>query len=86
MGNKVEWDLENNVEHMWEQMKWSMVESARVVCGSVVVEGENPKSVWWNDLVKAAVKRKEVLGASYEEKGVWKSTKKKRGRLKGVDI
>ena len=45
MGNKVEWDLENNVEHMWEQMKWSMVESARVVCGSVVVEGGNPKSV-----------------------------------------
>ena len=33
--------------------------------------GKNPKNVWWNDLVKAAVKRneggwKEVLGARDE--------------------
>ena len=39
---------------------------AREVCGSVV-EGGNPKSVWWNDQVKAAVKRKEVLGARDED-------------------
>ena len=32
---------------MWEQVKWAMVESAR-------------KVVWWNDEVKAAVRRKEV--------------------------
>ena len=30
-----------------------MVESA------VIVRGGNPKCVWWNDEVKAAVKRKE---------------------------
>ena len=32
---RVEWDGENNVDHMWEQVKWAMVESAREVCGSV---------------------------------------------------
>ena len=48
---------------MWEQVKWAMVESAREVCGAVRVGGGNPKSVWLNDQVKAAVKRKEVLGA-----------------------
>ena len=37
--------------------------SAREVCGSVGVGGKNPKSVWWNDEIKAAVKRKEVLGS-----------------------
>ena len=36
------------------------------------VGGKNPKSVWWNDEIKAAVERKEaawkeVLGASDEE-------------------
>ena len=30
-------------------MKRAMVESAREVCGSVKVGGENPKNVWWND-------------------------------------
>ena len=44
-----------------------MVESAREVCGSVSVGVGNPKSVWWNDQVKAAVKRKEVLGARDED-------------------
>ena len=37
------------------------------MCGSVRVEGKNPKSVWWNDEVKAAVSRKEMLAASDEE-------------------
>ena len=46
-----------------KQMKHAMVESAREVCGSEQVRGRNPKSVWWNDQVKAAIKRKEVLGA-----------------------
>ena len=49
-----------------------MVENAREVCGSVRVEGKNPKSMWWNDEIKAAVRRKEagwkgVLVASDEE-------------------
>ena len=39
-----------------------MVESAREVCGSVKVGGGTPKSVWWNDEVIVAVKRKEMLG------------------------
>ena len=44
-----------------------MVESAREVCGSVRVGGKNPKSVQWNDEVKAAVWRKVVLAANDEE-------------------
>ena len=32
-GKRVEWDGENNVEYMWEQVKRAMVESAREVCG-----------------------------------------------------
>ena len=49
-----------------------MVESAREVCDSMRVGGESPKSVCWNDEVKAAVMRKEaswkeVLAASDEE-------------------
>ena len=27
-GKRVEWDGENNVKHVWEQVKWAMVESA----------------------------------------------------------
>ena len=30
-GKRVEWDGENNFEHMWEQVKWAMVESASEV-------------------------------------------------------
>ena len=37
-----------------------MVEIAREVCGAVRVGGKNPKSVWWNDEIKAAVVRKEA--------------------------
>ena len=49
-----------------------MVESARKVCGSKKVGGKNPKSMWWNDEGKAAVRRKEgawkeLLSASDEE-------------------
>ena len=28
---RAEWDGDNNVEHMWVQVKWAMVESAREV-------------------------------------------------------
>ena len=34
-GKGVEWDGESNVEHIREQVKWAMIESARGVCGSV---------------------------------------------------
>ena len=62
----------DNIEHMWEQVKRTLFESAKEVCGSVRVGGKNPKSVWWNDEVRAAVRRKEdawkeVLAASDEE-------------------
>ena len=32
---RVDWDGENNVKHMWEQVKQKMVECAREVCSSV---------------------------------------------------
>ena len=31
-GKRIEWDGENNVKHMWEEVKQAMVESAREVC------------------------------------------------------
>ena len=69
---RVEWDREINVEHMWEQVKRAIVESAREVCGSVRAGGPNPKSFWWGHQVKAVVKRKEdawkeVLGDTDED-------------------
>ena len=57
-GKRVEWDGENSAELMWEQVKRAMIESAREMCESMQVGGGNPKRVWWNDQVKAAVKRK----------------------------
>ena len=36
----VEFDGANNVEHMWEQVKRTMVDSAREVCSSVRVGGK----------------------------------------------
>ena len=59
-GKGVEWDGNNNIEHMWEQVKRAMVESAIEQCGSVRVGGKNRKSVWWNDELKTAVRRKEA--------------------------
>ena len=41
------------------QVKRAMVESARELCGSMRVGVKNTKSVWWNNKVKAAVRRKE---------------------------
>ena len=41
-GMGVEWDGDDNVEHMWEQVKWAMVESAREVYGSVRVGVKKP--------------------------------------------
>ena len=61
-GKGAEWDGDNNVEHLWEQVKRTIVESAREVCGLVRVGGKNPKTVWWNDEIKAAVRRRRLLG------------------------
>ena len=58
-GKGVEWEGDNNVEHMWEQVKRVMVESEREACGSVKVGGKKPKTVWWNDETKDAVRKKE---------------------------
>ena len=44
-GKGVEWDGDDNVEHMWEQVKWAMVKSAREVWSTVRVGGKNPRSV-----------------------------------------
>ena len=42
-GKGVGWDGDNNVEHMWEQVKRAMLESAREVCGSVRVGGKTQR-------------------------------------------
>ena len=39
----VEWNGDNNVEHMWEQVKRAMIESGREVCGSVKIEEKNQR-------------------------------------------
>ena len=41
-GKGVEWEGENNVEPMWEQVKRAVVEIAREVCGSVRGGGKEP--------------------------------------------
>ena len=43
----VEWDGNNNVEHMWERVKRAMVESAREVCALVKVEGKDQNSYYY---------------------------------------
>ena len=48
----VKWDKESNVEHMWNG-------SPRGVCGSQSRGGKSAKGVWWNDVLKAVVERKE---------------------------
>ena len=90
-GKGAEWDGDNNVEHMWEQVKWAMVESAREVCGSVRVGEKNQKSVCWNDETKAAVRRRRLLGGGCwqlamkrKKKDVRKCTERRRVRLKAA--
>ena len=38
---RVEWEGESNVDHMWEKVKWAMVEAERE-CGSISVGVKNP--------------------------------------------
>ena len=64
-----------NVEHMWEQVKRAMAESARELHGSVRVGGKDPKSVWWSNEINAEFRRKSQKIDAY------KRAKKKRERL-----
>ena len=41
-GKGVEWYRDDNFEHMWEQVKCAMVESAREVYGTMRTGGKNP--------------------------------------------
>ena len=71
--------IEKLREHQYKEGYTRSFEGKRVkwvgenlVCGSVRMGGKNPKSVGWNDEVKAAVRRKEyawkeVLAARDEE-------------------
>ena len=66
---------------------------ATEVCGSMRVGGKNPNSVWWNDEVKVAVRRKEaawkeVLAASDEEveERCIRAYKEEKRKVKGVHI
>ena len=52
-------------------MKRVRVDRARELCNSVRLGRKNPRSKWWNDVLKAAIERKEVarkdvLGAKNE--------------------
>ena len=42
---RVDWDVNGNVEEMWEQGKRAMADSAREVCSTLRVEGGNQKSM-----------------------------------------
>ena len=42
-------------------MKQGMVDSTREVCGQMRVGGDSQKNVWWSDVAKAAVERKEAV-------------------------
>ena len=64
-----EWDVLGSVEQMGQWI--AVVDSAREVCSSARVAIKDPKSEWQNNVVKAAVKMKEivvkdVLGAKNE--------------------
>ena len=67
----------------WKRVEWvkrAMVESVREVCVPVRVGKKNPKSVWWNDEIKATVMGKEdwKLVMKMQKKDVWKLTNMKR--------
>ena len=87
----VEWDGDNNVENIWQQVKRTMVASASEVCGSVRVGEKNPKSVWWKDEIKLQLGKRRLFGRGCwqltrkrQKKDVWNCTERKRERLKSV--
>ena len=45
---------------MWKEVKWLITDSAKKVCDSVKVVGKNPKNMWLNDVVQAAVEGLEM--------------------------
>ena len=81
-GERAEWDGENNVKHMWKQVKRTMVESASEIHGSLRVGGGHPKTVRWNDQIRKEDAWKEELGARDKDAkerclGVYKEEKRK---------
>ena len=50
------------------------------MCGSVRIGGKNLKSVWWNDEIKAAVRRCWKLAMRRLKKDVWKYIEKRKVR------
>ena len=44
-----------------EQVKRAKVDSVKEVCGSVGLRRKNPMGGWWNDAIKANMKRKEAI-------------------------
>ena len=66
---RVEWDKGRNNEQAWEQVKCAMLDSGREMCGSVGVRGKNPQNVWWNKVIKVAVKRKICMEGGFRSKG-----------------
>ena len=69
---RVEWDGKNDVEHVWEQVKRAIAESAKELFDSEIMGGKNQKNMECNDKVKAVIRRKEVVwkgvfGATNEE-------------------
>ena len=85
-GKRIKCDVGNNVEHLWEQVKRTLVQNSKEVCDSLRGGGMNPMSLWWNDEIKTAVMRNEAAWKEIEIKmqktDVWKLTEKKRERLK----
>ena len=39
-----------------------MFASVRELCGSIMIGRKNPKSKWWDDVVKAKAKQRVILG------------------------
>ena len=64
------------------------VNGAKEVCGSMRERKKNTKKMWWNDMVKVTVERKEAAWKMVLEtwdkvkKDVREFIDKKRGRLK----
>ena len=56
----VKWNEASDIEHMWEQVKEVMVDSAREMCVTARMGRNNPRSEWWNYQLKVGVKGKKL--------------------------